>query len=111
MNDDLCEVVITAPDPEWLAAFTRRLVEDRLCASGHNVEHIHSIYRWKGEIYDKSEARVQLHTRRSLVPDIVERTQNEHPYEVPGILAIPVSDGSAAYLQWIRDETKEPAAT
>jgi hypothetical protein len=35
--DEVCEVIITAPDPAWLVEFTRRLVTDRLCASGHNV--------------------------------------------------------------------------
>jgi periplasmic divalent cation tolerance protein len=107
VTEDLCELCITAPDPEWLAAFTRRLVEERLCASGHNVTPIRSIYRWKGEVHDETEARVALHTRRALVPEIVRRTQEEHPYEVPGIFVLPITDGSADYLQWIRDETIE----
>jgi len=29
----LCEVVITAPDPGWLKNFSRTLIEQRLCAS------------------------------------------------------------------------------
>jgi hypothetical protein len=33
---ELCEVVITAPDPDWLYSFARKLVEDRLAASAHN---------------------------------------------------------------------------
>jgi periplasmic divalent cation tolerance protein len=33
---ELCEVVITAPDPDWLCAFARSLVEDRLAASAHD---------------------------------------------------------------------------
>lgn len=33
---ELCEVVITAPDPDWLYAFARSLVEDGLAASAHN---------------------------------------------------------------------------
>ena len=73
MTDDLCEVVITAPDPDWLVEFTRQLVADRLAASGHNITPIRSIYRWQGEIYDRPEARVALHTRRDLVARIVER--------------------------------------
>jgi periplasmic divalent cation tolerance protein len=66
MTDDLCEVIITAADADWLVEFTRRLVEARLAASGHNVSPIRSIYRWRGEIHDHAEARVALHTRRSL---------------------------------------------
>ena len=33
---ELVEVVITAPDPDWLKNFSRKLVEQRLCASAHN---------------------------------------------------------------------------
>jgi periplasmic divalent cation tolerance protein len=68
VSDEVCEVIITAPDADWLAEFTRRLVDDRLAASGHIIVPIRSIYRWQGQIYDKTEARVALHTRRSLVP-------------------------------------------
>lgn len=108
MSNDYCEVVITAPDADWLADFTRRLIEDRLCASGHNISPIRSLYRWQGEMNDKTEARVALHTRTSLVPQIIERTLREHPYEVPGLVTLPINDGNPAYLQWIRDETREP---
>lgn len=107
MSDDLCEVIITGPDAEWLAGFTRRLVEDHLCACGHNVSTIRSIYRWEGQVCDEPEARVALHTRRALVPEIVDRTNAEHPYDLPSVSAIPIVDGSPGYLQWIRDETKE----
>lgn len=108
MNDDFCEVIITAPDVDWLADFTRGLIEDRLCASGHVITPIRSLYRWRGEMNDKTEARVALHTRASLVPQIIERTMSEHPYEVPGLVTLPIEGGNPAYLQWIRDETQEP---
>jgi periplasmic divalent cation tolerance protein len=92
--DEVCEVVITAPDPDWLAAFTHKLVVDRLCAAGHNFVPIRSIYRWQGHVYDKREARVALRTRRSLLPEIIERTKREHPYEVPSVVAVPIVDGN-----------------
>jgi periplasmic divalent cation tolerance protein len=105
VSEDLCEVCITAPDSDWLAALTRGLVDERLCACGHNITPIRSIYRWKGQLYDETEARVALHTRRALVPEIVRRTKEQHPSKVPGIFVLPITDGSADYLQWIRDET------
>ena len=105
MTDEFCEVIITAPDADWLANFTRELVNDRLCASGHNIAAIRSIYRWHGAIHDRTEARVALHTRRELVPEIVERTHREHPYEVPCVIALPIIAGNPTYLEWIRDET------
>ena len=101
------EVVITAADAEWLAAFTRRLVADRLAACGQQVAAIRSIYRWDGEIHDDPEARVALHTRASLVDRIVERANAEHPYDVPCVLALPVAAGNPAYLEWVLSETTE----
>lgn len=106
-NNDVCEVVITAPDADWLANFTRYLVEEHLAASGHNLAPIRSTYRWKGRIHDTSEARVALHTRRSLVKRIIQLTKENHPFEVPGVIAMPIIDGNDDYLQWIIDETEQ----
>lgn len=102
---DLCEVVITAPDPEWLRAFSRQLIEDRLAASAHNFAPIRSIYRWRGEIHERTEGRVSLHTSRARVPDIVARARQAHPYEVPGISTRAIDDGNPEYLAWITAET------
>jgi periplasmic divalent cation tolerance protein len=101
----ICEVVITAGDPEWLAGFTRRLVADRLAACGQQVAAIRSIYRWDGAVQDEPEARVALHTRVDLVERIIERAGAEHPYDVPCVLALPVLAANPAYLEWVRRET------
>src|SRR5918999_1846247 len=107
--DEVCEVIITAPDPDWLVEFTRRLVIDRLCASGHNFQPIRTIYRWQGQVHDKTEGRVALRTRRALLPQIVDRAKREHPYEVPSVVAIPIIDGGPDYLDWILEQTEQPA--
>ena len=103
---ELCEVVITAPDPEWLKAFTRQLIEDRLAASAHNFAPIQSIYRWRGEIYERSEGRASLHTSRDRVPEIVARARDQHPYEVPGVSVRPIDDGNPDYLAWMAAESR-----
>ncbi len=105
MAADICEVVITAADPEWLAQFTRRLVEDRLAACGHQIAAIRSIYRWDGAVQDDPEARVALHTRTALVDAIVARADAEHPYEVPCVIALPVVAANPAYAAWVVAET------
>jgi periplasmic divalent cation tolerance protein len=108
VTEDCCKVVITAADADWLAGYARRLVADRLAACGHVIERVRSLYRWDGEVQDEGEARVALHTRTALVPEIVARTDAEHPYEVPCVLALPVAQGNPAYLDWIRAETRQP---
>jgi periplasmic divalent cation tolerance protein len=110
VDEECCEVVITAQDADWLAAFTRALVDERLAACGHLLTPIRSVYRWEGAVQDEAEARVALHTRRSLVPAIVARTDEAHSYDVPCVLALPVVDGNPDYLRWIVEQTDAPSA-
>jgi periplasmic divalent cation tolerance protein len=101
----VCEVVITGPDQEWASTFTRQLIEDRLAACGHILNEVRSIYRWQDAVADETEARVALHTRRSLVSAIVDRAHRDHPYDVPCVIAMPIVDGNPAYVDWVLRET------
>jgi periplasmic divalent cation tolerance protein len=108
MDDECCEVVVTAADADWLAVLTRGLVERRLAACGHQLAAIRSIYRWEGAVHDEPEARVALHTRRALVPAVVEHVTAVHPYDVPCVIALPLVGGAPDYLAWVRAETADP---
>lgn len=77
-------------------------------ACGHNISSIRAIYRWEGEIHDDPQARVGLHTRASLVPEIIARADRDHADDVPCVIVLPIAAGHPSYLQWIYDETAEP---
>lgn len=109
MVEPCCEVVVTADDADWLATLTRSLVEEGLAACGHQVAAIRSIYRWEGAVHDEQEARVALHTRASLVPEVIDRVRSEHPYDVPCIIALPVVGANPDYVAWVAAETRSPA--
>lgn len=108
MDEEFCEVVVTAADAEALAVLTRTLVEERLAACGHQIAAIRSVYRWDGAVHDEPEARVALHTRRSLVEALTARVVALHSYDVPCVIALPLVGGNPAYLRWIADETAAP---
>ncbi|MGR6967799.1 divalent-cation tolerance protein CutA [Geodermatophilus sp. URMC 61] len=108
MAEDVCEIVVTGSDAQWLSGYTRTLVEERLVACGHQFAAIRSVYRWEGAVHDEPEARVALHTRRSLVPEVVARTAELHPYDVPCVIALPLVGGDPDYLGWVVRETREP---
>jgi len=108
VDEECCEVVVTASDAGWLAGLTRTLVEERLAACGHVQPAIRSVYRWEGAVHDEPEARVALHTRRSLVPAVVGRTGQLHPYDVPCVIALPLVGGNPEYLRWVVQETRDP---
>jgi periplasmic divalent cation tolerance protein len=77
-------------------------------ACGHQLAAIRSVYRWEGAVHDEPESRVALHTRRSLVPEVVARTAELHPYAVPCVIALPLVGGNPEYLRWVVRETREP---
>lgn len=106
-EDDLVDVTITGPDAEHLAALTRSLVQQRLAACGNVIPQVRSIYRWHGGVEDDSEALVVLHTRKALVPAIVEYVDSEHPYDTPQVVALPVVAAHPGYRHWVLDETAE----
>jgi uncharacterized protein involved in tolerance to divalent cations len=106
--EPIVSVAVTAPDADWLTDFTRAVVTDHLAASGNILPAIRSIYRWKGAVEDHSEAMVILHTRQALVHELVERLNDEHPYDTPQVLALPVTDANPLYHRWVIDETREP---
>ena len=43
--DEVCEVIVTEPAPDWLMGFSRRLILDRAVCVGHNFQLIRTIYR------------------------------------------------------------------
>ena len=108
MDEECCEIVVTDADAGRLVALTRTLVEERLVACGQHLAPIRSVFRWDGAVQDEAEARVALHTRRSLVDAVVARVVELHDYDVPCVLALPLAGGNRAYLRWIAAETREP---
>lgn len=105
--EQIADVSITAESADWLADFTRSIVNDRLAACGNIVPSIRSIYRWEGAIEDDYEALVVLHTRQSLVPAIIERANRDHPYDTPQVLAVPVIDANPSYRDWVLASTRD----
>ena len=83
MTSGISEVIVTADGAEWLAAFIRTLVEERLCACAQHFAPIRSIYRWQGDIEDNTEVRVALHTRTELVAELIERIEHRPPLRGP----------------------------
>jgi periplasmic divalent cation tolerance protein len=107
MSDDApIEVIVTAPDRDWLADLCHQLVDARLAASAHVMHPVTSVYRWRGNIETTTEARAFLRSRRDLLDQLVAYVVERHPYEVPNITALPIVGGNPDYLAWLAAETR-----
>ncbi len=88
----------TAEEAERLA---RHLVEQRLAACVSIAPRLRSFYRWKGEIESAEEWLLVIKSSRPLFDRLRLAIESSHSYEVPEVLAIPVVDGAANYLEWM----------
>lgn len=93
--------LMTAPDAETAERIVRALVEERVVACGNIVPGLTSIYRWEGAIERDAEVLVVLKTTADELPRLLERVPELHPYDVPEVLAFPVTEGAGPYLEWV----------
>ena len=85
----------------------RTLVDERLIACGTVLPGATSIYRWQGGIHDAAEVVVLLKTMSTRWDALRDAVQRHHPYDVPELLALPVSAGLDAYVDWVAEEVAQ----
>ena len=100
------EVHITAPDRAQAEALARALVGERLAACVNIVSQVRSVYRWDNQVQEENEVLCLVKTRPELLNALSQWVLALHPYEVPEILALEVSDGSPEYLAWLAASTQ-----
>lgn len=88
----------TAADAERIA---RALVERRLAACVNVVPGLTSIYRWKGAIETDQELLLVIKTRPDRFEALRVALLELHPYEVPEVIAVPITAGHPPYLEWL----------
>ena len=98
-----CQVTTTWPDREAADDWAARAVEERLAACAQVSGPLTSTYRWQGQVERASEWYCHLKTTLDRLPALESRLRELHPYEVPEIIAVPIVQGNADYLEWIRD--------
>ena len=80
------------------------LLRERLIACGTLLSGARSIYRWEGEVTEEDEVVVLLKTDVSKWAGLCRAVRAQHPYQVPELLALPVSEGLDVYLSWLASE-------
>ncbi|MBV9314369.1 MAG: divalent-cation tolerance protein CutA [Pseudonocardia sp.] len=100
-------IVTSTTDSEDAArALAAGVVDANLGACAQVVGPITSVYRWKGEVQNDQEWRVEIKTAADRVAELVDHIKANHSYDVPEIVATPITGGSAEYLKWLIDETR-----
>src|SRR5687767_8068656 len=85
-NAEIAVVLASVPDLEVGRRLARTLLQERLIACANLVPGVTSLYRWEGEVQEEDESLVVMKTRSELVPRLIARIPELHPYELPEVL-------------------------
>ncbi len=106
---DKIVVLVTCGSRTEARRIAKALVEARLAACVNVAQApVESIYRWKGKVERAREFLLMIKSSRRRFGALEAEVRRLHSYDVPEIIALPVEQGSRAYLAWIGDSVRKP---
>jgi periplasmic divalent cation tolerance protein len=106
MNSEYIIVLVTTANKVEAEKIAQTLLKERLIACANILNPVTSFFFWSGKIDKAEECLMVMKSRRDLFAELAECLKGLHSYEVPEVLAIPIVEGSAAYLAWIGEVLK-----
>jgi periplasmic divalent cation tolerance protein len=102
VSEEAYQVVLSTcgsmPDAERIA---RDLVEKGIAACVNIIPGMRSIYRWKGQVEEANEVLMMVKIPADRYRGVEDRIKHLHAYDLPEVIALPVSRGSRKYLRWL----------
>ena len=98
------QVLTTIDSADGAQRLARSIVEARLAACVQVVGPIRSVYRWRGAVQDEQEWQCLAKTTSDRFEALLAHIQDQHPYDVPEVIATPIVAGSAEYLSWVAEQ-------
>lgn len=99
--DDYIIVFVTARDKAEAEKISQQLLKERLIACANIVSPVRSFFHWVGKVDTAEECLIVMKSRRNLFGEVADHIKRLHSYEVPEVLAVPIVEGSKAYLDWM----------
>lgn len=101
MKNSYIIILVTAKDKVQAEKITQTLLDNHLIACGNIINPVTSFFHWLGKIDRAEECLIVMKSRGDLFEEVAEHVRGMHSYEVPEILALPIVEGSKAYLDWM----------
>ncbi|NNF51243.1 MAG: divalent-cation tolerance protein CutA [Gammaproteobacteria bacterium] len=111
MAENAVKVVFcTCPDATVAEKISVALVESSLAACVNRLEGVTSTYRWEGKLCQDVEYLLMIKTTTAAMSGLENCIRDLHPYELPEVIAVSCSSGSAAYIDWVKSVTRSGKA-
>lgn len=98
-------VITNLPDQDSARRVAESLISQRLAACVNIMAPCTSVYRWQGRVETAQEIPLLIKTLAAHYSKAEAAIRELHPYELPEIIAVPLSAGLPEYLAWIKAET------
>ena len=102
---ELLVVLTTVTDIDTAKSLAHQIIAQQLVACCNIVPGVSSIYRWQGELRDDQECLLVMKTVKERYLELETFVRSRHPYEVPELLALPVTTCFKEYLSWVVNQT------
>lgn len=99
-------IFVTCKDVEQAKQISHALLDRKEAACVNVIPGIQSFFRWQGKDDQATEVLLVIKTQAVLFEAVRKTVKEIHSYQTPEIIALPVIDGDADYLNWIREETE-----
>ena len=94
-------VLTTLPDSATAEAIASRLIDDGCAACVQIGAAVRSLYHWQGKTETANEIPLSIKTTSQAYAAVERIVRSMHPYELPEIVAVPITAGLATYLNWM----------
>lgn len=105
-KDEFIQIVTTTDSQQNADELSQIILHARLAACVQIEGPVVSRYHWKGKIEEAQEWRCAIKTRRRLFDKVAAVIRENHPYDVPEIIAFHISDSGTSYRQWLDEEIR-----
>lgn len=109
MDSGVCIVMTSIGTEDEAEALAEAIVEARLAACVQ-VQWVRSLYIWQDVLHREPEWVLHIKTLDARYGALEAFIRERHSYETPEIVRVPITAGSADYLDWLRaGSTASPA--
>ncbi len=105
-EQELLLVITNLPDRAAAERIAEALVTEGVAACVNVQSACTSFYSWQGKLERTDEVPLLIKTTRETYPRLESSLRKLHPYELPEIIALPVSAGLPEYLNWVAQKTQ-----
>jgi len=98
---DYIVVLVTASSVQEADRIASVLLESKVAACVNITGQIRSLFWWEGKIDQAQEMLLVIKTKEVLLEEVIRLVRENHTYDVPEVIALPIVGGNPSYLEWI----------